>query len=83
MKLINYACPSCGAQLQIDSEKNSALCPYCGQIFGLKKELLESNTENIGYEFEKGRIRAQNENNNTGLFCPFCGYHNTISGNFC
>ncbi len=33
MKLKSYTCPSCGADLQVDSETETTVCEYCGQPF--------------------------------------------------
>ena len=30
MKMINLRCTNCGAELQIDAERNQAFCTYCG-----------------------------------------------------
>ena len=31
-------CPSCGANLSIDSKNKTIICPYCGQSFNSVKE---------------------------------------------
>ena len=62
MKLVSFSCPSCGAHL--DVEERRATCPYCGMSFALEDEVQAVRMEGAaqaGYEFEMGRIRAQQE----------------------
>lgn len=65
MQLIDTTCAHCGAQLTIDKENNRAFCKYCGSEFIIEQQnqsIDDDNAERIGYQFEKGRQRAQNEN---------------------
>lgn len=64
MKLIDMSCPHCGAHLQIDTEKPQAFCSHCGAKLLIDDEVEHvqfDNAEQAGYEFEKGRQRAQAE----------------------
>ncbi|MBO4910132.1 MAG: Ig domain-containing protein [Lachnospiraceae bacterium] len=64
MRLINMTCPSCGSQLQIDADNKQARCEYCGNFLLIDdgvQHVQYDNAENAGYEFEKGRQRAQQE----------------------
>ena len=64
MKLICFACPGCGAQLNIDIELKRATCPYCGNSFSVDDEVQHvklDDAEQAGYEFERGRQKAQAE----------------------
>lgn len=67
MELKDISCPSCGAVLLIGSDcKGIVTCEYCGKKFILndgtqKVEHYVPETEEIGYNFEKGKIRARNE----------------------
>lgn len=64
MKLINLTCPNCGSQLQVDAENKQAQCAYCGNIMLIDdgvQHIQYDNAEKTGYEFEKGRQRAQAE----------------------
>lgn len=64
MRLINMSCPNCGSQLQIDLDNKQASCPYCGNTLLIDdgvQHIQYDNAENAGYEFEKGRQRAQAE----------------------
>lgn len=61
MKLIDTTCPHCGAQLQIDANKNTMFCSHCGTellIDDEKQHVIYDNAEDAGYQFEKGRQRA-------------------------
>ena len=65
MQLIDATCAHCGAQLTIDKDNNRAFCKFCGAELIIDQEnqsINENNAESIGYQFEKGRQRAQNEN---------------------
>lgn len=33
MSLIYAKCPNCGANLKVDSDKDTAVCEYCGGTF--------------------------------------------------
>lgn len=66
MKLISLKCPNCGAQLQIDAEKEFVFCEHCGTKILIDNEISRmqiDNAEEAGYQFEKGRQRAQSEVN--------------------
>ena len=64
MKLIETKCPNCGASMSYDAEQGNATCKYCGSSLIVDKEtknLHVENSEELGYQFEKGRQRAQAE----------------------
>ena len=64
MRLIEMTCPKCGAQLQIDADKKQAFCGHCGTEILIDDEVQHiqyDNAEEAGYNFEKGRQRAQAE----------------------
>lgn len=64
MKLISLKCPYCGAQLQINAEKEYVFCEHCGTKILIDNEISRlqiDNAEEAGYQFEKGRQRAQSE----------------------
>lgn len=66
MKLIEFKCKNCGAILKVDPNSDEIKCEHCLSLFKLDdeiKHLKVDDAEKIGYEFEKGRIRAQKENN--------------------
>ena len=64
MKLISFACPGCGAQLNVDAGLKQATCPYCGNSFPIDDEVQYvklDDAEQAGYDFERGRQKAQAE----------------------
>ena len=66
MKLIDTTCPHCGAQMQINTEQRQAKCEHCGATLLIDDEaehVRYDNAEEAGYNFEKGRQRAQAEMN--------------------
>ncbi len=73
MKLLNMNCPNCGSKLSVDKESGECKCESCGGVFMLDDEsttqhIKYDNAEEAGYQFEKGRQKAQRENirnNNT------------------
>lgn len=67
MRLIELKCKNCGAQLTVPEKTKTITCEFCNTTFGIDdgvKHIQYDNMEQSGYEFEKGRIRAQNENRN-------------------
>ena len=66
MKIIDLSCPHCGARLSLDIEGSKAICPFCDSELLLDhadSAVDHLTAENLGYSFEKGRIRAQVEMN--------------------
>ena len=66
MKLVEMKCPNCGANLQVDISKGKAFCQYCGTALHIEdenKNTTINDPENLGYQFEKGRQRAEKERN--------------------
>ena len=64
MKLVSLNCPKCGAELEVNSELNTVVCNYCGNKFAIDTEIVRVQhdlSEAAGYNFEMGRIRAQEE----------------------
>ncbi len=66
MKYVSMTCPNCGAATNINAEKGSGFCEYCGSPLILDDEKPEvkltlEDAEDAGYQFEKGRQRAQQE----------------------
>ena len=62
MQLLKTTCPHCGAPLIIDQAAKQAVCEYCGMTTILDQETTHieyTNSEQAGYDFEKGRLRAQ------------------------
>ena len=64
MKMIETNCPNCHGQMKIDKENKTAVCPFCGTTALIDDETQHvqyDNAEDAGYNFEKGRQRAQAE----------------------
>lgn len=64
MKQISMVCPHCGAPLNAHASAKQVVCEYCGATSFLipeTKQVEYRNSEQVGYEFEKGRLRAQAE----------------------
>ena len=64
MKLINLQCPNCGAKLSDISTDSILECPFCNSKFKIEVEIkpqIPENMQDVGYEFEKGRLRAQKD----------------------
>lgn len=65
MKLIELKCKNCGAILEVEKDEKNITCQYCKAKFKFDDEVQHikyDDMEQAGYEFEKGRIKAQNEN---------------------
>ena len=64
MRLVNMQCPNCGANLEINADAKQAFCTFCGTNLHIDDEVQHvqyDNAEETGYQFEKGRQRAQAE----------------------
>jgi DNA-directed RNA polymerase subunit M/transcription elongation factor TFIIS len=64
MKLLDLTCPHCGAPLKAADDTRVAKCPYCDSNIYLDDEAARvrlDGAESAGYDFEMGRIRAQQE----------------------
>ena len=64
MRLVELKCKNCGANLEIDEGEEIVNCPYCNATYKIDDEaqhIKYDDMENSGYEFEKGRIKAQKE----------------------
>ena len=66
MEIKHIKCPNCGADLTVDADKKEVVCEYCDSRFILENEYGRWNpddAEELGYQFEKGRQRALEEQN--------------------
>lgn len=64
MKLVELECENCGAALKVEEGTDTIKCPYCNATYKIDDEATHvkyDDMENSGYEFEKGRIKAQKE----------------------
>lgn len=55
MELKELKCKNCGANLKVEPDKKDVTCNFCHTTFSVE------TAENTGYEFEKGRMKAQRE----------------------
>ena len=55
MKIIEMKCPNCGSAISVDGDAKIGVCEYCQSQFFLDSD------EQSGYDFERGRMRAQEE----------------------
>ena len=64
MKLVQVKCQNCGATMMVPEGSTRIKCEYCDSVFTLDDEASHikfDNAKQAGYEFERGRIRAQKE----------------------
>ena len=64
MKLVNLVCPECGAQLDVDMATGQARCRFCKEIYQINDNAQDepmNGAEQMGYDFERGRQRANVE----------------------
>ncbi|MBQ7566109.1 MAG: leucine-rich repeat domain-containing protein [Oscillospiraceae bacterium] len=47
MPIIPLTCPCCGANLTIDSEKDAAICEFCGKPFIVKDAIVQNYITNV------------------------------------
>ena len=64
MKLLSLKCPNCAAPLEVNASLRSAACNFCGHSFIVDDEAARIRVEvedprRVGYEFERGRMDAQ------------------------
>ena len=70
MKLINMKCPQCSGTLEIDENAKQARCPFCDTLLMIDDEgqrLRADSGRQAGYDFEQGRIEAQEERRQAAL----------------
>lgn len=66
MKIIDLKCPNCTAALKVNTSFKNMTCEYCGHTFIIDDEIKRVqhsivNAKQAGYEFEIGRIQAQEQ----------------------
>ncbi len=64
MKLVEMKCKNCGHMLKVEEGTTSITCEYCHTTYSIDDEAQHIKYDNMyesGYEFEKGRIQAQEE----------------------
>lgn len=79
MKLIELKCQNCGSTMKVNAETKEVVCEYCGAKFVVDDEVQHihyDNAEQAGYEFEKGRQKAQAEQKATYSFAASSSQQN-------
>lgn len=64
MKLVSMVCPQCGGTLEAPENTKQMQCPFCNTTVMLDDEVQHvqfNNSKQAGYDFEKGRIEAQQD----------------------
>lgn len=64
MKLISMVCPQCSGTLEAPENAKQAQCPFCGTTVMIDDEIKHiqfDGVEKAGYDFENGRIKAQQD----------------------
>lgn len=70
MKLVEMKCKNCGANLKVNTEDKDVKCTFCNTSFKIDDEVKHikyDDMEQSGYEFEKGKIRAREEEKNAKI----------------
>lgn len=64
MHLLELKCPNCNSTVKVSDDLKEAVCDSCGTKFLVDDEaehIVFDNAEKAGYDFEKGRQKAQSE----------------------
>lgn len=65
MKLVQAKCPSCGAEVQTDSDLEAAVCPYCGSAYIVERAIQNyskttvNSTEYVNHYGNESNVTAQ------------------------
>ena len=63
MKLVPAKCPFCGGTLQVDPEKEAAVCEFCKQPFIVEKAITNYNTTIVNnHNYDGANIHVENVN---------------------
>lgn len=73
MELKELKCKNCGANLKVEQDAKDVTCNFCHTTFSIE------TMEKSGYEFEKGRIKAQKEEMNNNFNATKDAINKTIS----
>ncbi len=74
-----YKCPSCGANMIFDSEKQQLVCPHCNTIKSIEdmeanlKDDAEDTMEVKSYKCPTCGAELVTDTNTTATFCNYCG----------
>ena len=74
-ELVSFKCPSCGAPLRYDAEKQSFLCDYCGNTFDF--DTVKNADVNADTPFDWGNYQAnvseEELDGTVSYICKSCG----------
>ena len=73
MELKELKCKNCGANLKVEQNAKDVTCNFCHTTFSVE------SAENTGYEFEKGRIKAQKEELQNTMKSASNSFNKTVS----
>ncbi len=85
MKIITLECTKCGGHIKVNSSLKQGICNFCGTPFMVDDEvkcvkIAFDDAAQVGYDFEKGRMNAQNDGADPALIQavqaliePVCG----------
>ncbi len=85
MKIITLECTNCGGHIKVNSSLKQGVCNFCGTPFMVDDEVKRvkidfDDATQVGYDFEKGRMNAQNDGADPALIQavqaliePVCG----------
>ena len=59
MELKQATCPTCGSNLEVDSGKDAAICPVCGNAYIVEKAINNYNTYNNTYNNVVNNFQAE------------------------
>lgn len=62
MPLVNAMCTNCNGNLQVDSSKDAAICPYCGSAYIVEKAVNNYNITNNNTNNNTNYINSANIN---------------------
>ena len=57
MPFIPLQCPNCGANLTVDSDKDAAICEFCGRPYIVKEAIIQTHINSLSTS-----INAENVN---------------------
>lgn len=62
MPIIPLICPSCGESLRVDSNKDTAICDYCGRPYIVKDAIVNNYINNVTNVTNINNIKSDNVN---------------------
>lgn len=72
MEAVQYKCPSCGAGLKFDAEKQDFICEYCDSVFK-EEDFFEKDTKLDTQPVKEPSVEENGFENAVLYVCPSCG----------